>query len=84
MNKTLKIILIILGILILLGIVYFIWFDLNRPAMLLPERLEREGFDYDSYCEVQTINGTALCLPEGFCEFQEDSEGRKICLAKRV
>ena len=38
----------------------------------------------NDYCEVQTINGTAVCLPEGVCAFQENNEGRKICLAKRV
>ena len=60
---------------------YFIWFDLNRPAMLLPER---EGFNELDYCKVETINGTAVCLPEGVCEFQENSEGRNVCMAKRV
>jgi hypothetical protein len=88
MNKQTKIILWIIGILIVLLLVgNCVLKNLFRAPQnhlaMKEEQWLKLGLINDSYCEVQTINETAICLPEGVCEFQTDLDGIQGCLAIR-
>lgn len=72
-------------VLILLIIAYFAYYILykNHPweetYTASPEEIDKL-FGKSNYCEYDAINDT--CLPADSCEFQNDTDGTRICLGK--
>jgi heme/copper-type cytochrome/quinol oxidase subunit 2 len=82
MNKQTKIILWIIGILIVLIIGVFSYMFFNPLCCSTTGNIIlQEGFDYNSYCELNKTNEVWGCFPEDRCEFQEDSDGTKYCVS---
>jgi hypothetical protein len=82
MNKRTALIIVTIILLLILGVLAYQ--NIKTTGKIVSVLFDYGGeFNSKEYCEVQTINETAVCLPEGVCEFQTDSDGTEYCLRIR-
>jgi hypothetical protein len=77
MNKQTALMIATIILLLILGVLAYQNIKATGKVVFIPYDYDK-GFDYTDYCEVDSEAMT--CLPADKCEFQTDSEGRKVCL----
>jgi hypothetical protein len=80
MKSKTKLIILTIIILLFLGAGYYFFektFHLKVNGEVTKNNQD-EGFDYSNYCEATEDT----CLPADKCEFQNNTDGTKICMGK--